>query len=186
MFASLLGRPIVTSPSSRPAELIAALDGDNANSAVVFEIADDDATAATRRRVHLRDHHGTMLGVCLAVIVLSFALQLNAEGRVRASWLPFDSLPPLCGSRALFGVACPGCGLTRSFVALAAGDFAESFRLHRLGWLMALAVALQIPYRTWRLHELRRGVISESRWPVWFGRALIAALIANWGVSFFF
>ncbi len=121
-----------------------------------------------------------MLGVSVAVIVLSFALQLNPAGRVRASWLPFDSLPPLCGSRAFFGINCPGCGLTRSFVALASGDMSESFRLHRIGWLMALAVVLQIPYRAWGLYELRRGVISERTWPQWFGRIPIAALILNW------
>lgn len=126
------------------------------------------------------DRHWTMLMVSLAVIALSFALQLNATGRVRASWLPFDSLPPLCGSRALFGINCPGCGLTRSFVALASGDVAESFRLHRIGWLMALAVVLQIPYRLWGLRELRHGVISGRRWPIWFGRVLIAALLLNW------
>lgn len=141
---------------------------------------EDDARAMDRRHAQLLDRHWTMLGISFAVIVLSFALQLNPAGRVRASWLPFDSLPPLCGSRAFFGINCPGCGLTRSFVALASGDFAESFRLHRVGWLMALAVALQVPYRTWGLYELRRGVISERAWPTWFGRVLIAALILNW------
>ncbi len=133
-----------------------------------------------RRHAQLLDRHWTMLGVSVAVIVLSFALQLNSAGRVRASWLPFESLPPLCGSRVLFGINCPGCGLTRSFVALAAGDFAESFRLHRIGWLIALAVALQIPYRMRGLYELRRGVISNRTWPTWFGNSLIVALVVNW------
>jgi hypothetical protein len=141
---------------------------------------DDDARVIDRRHAQLLDRHWTMLGVSVAVIVLSFALQLNPAGRVRASWLPFDSLPPFCGSRAIFGINCPGCGLTRSFVALAAGDFAESFRLHRIGWLMALAVVLQVPYRAWGLYELRCGVISDRTWPTWFGNVLIAALILNW------
>ena len=70
--------------------------------------------------------------------------------------------------------------LTRSFVALAAGDASESFRLHRIGWLMALAVVLQVPYRAWGLYELRRGVIADRAWPTWFGNVLIAALILNW------
>lgn len=146
----------------------------------VVWLKEDQARAIDRRHAQLLDRHWTMLGVSVAVIALSFALQLNSAGRVRASWLPFDSLPPLCGSRAIFGVNCPGCGLTRSFVALASGDFAESFRLHRIGWLMAIAVVMQVPYRIWSLYELRRGVISERTWPIWFGRILIAALILNW------
>ena len=149
--------------------------------AKVVWLADDIGDRhAERRRAQLLDRHGTMLGISAAVIVLSFALQLNPAGRVRASWLPLESLPPLCGSRAFLGINCPGCGLTRSFVALASGDLAESFRLHRVGWLMALAVVLQVPYRAWGLYELRCGSISDRAWPTWCGNALIAALILNW------
>lgn len=146
----------------------------------VVWLIDDEERRRERLRAQLLDRHWTMLGVSVTVIVLAFALQLNPAGHVRASWLPLESLPPLCGSRAWFGVNCPGCGLTRSFVALAAGDWDESVRMHRVGWLMALAVALQIPYRTWGLLEVRRGVLVERRWPVWFGNGLIAALLLNW------
>ena len=167
----------MTPSSSLPAKLPSTPQPAAAD---VVWLEDDDALAIDRRHAQLLDRHWTMLGVSVAVIVLSFALQLNSAGRVRASWLPFDSLPPLCGSRAFFGINCPGCGLTRSFVALASGDASESFRLHRIGWLMALAVVLQVPYRAWGLYELRCGVFSERTWPTWFGRLLIAALILNW------
>jgi hypothetical protein len=93
--------------------------------------------------------------------------------------LPLEALPPMCGSRALFGVECPGCGLTRSFVALASGDLAESIRLHRVGWLLAAAVVLQIPYRIYALRELRTKA-PQRTWPTWFGNGLIAILILNW------
>ena len=167
----------MTPSSSLPAQLPSTPQPAAAD---VVWLEDDDARAIDRRQAQLLDRHWTMLGISVAVIVLSFALQLNPAGRVRASWLPFDSLPPLCGSRAIFGVNCPSCGLTRSFVALASGDVAESFRLHRIGWLMALAVVLQVPYRAWGLYELRRGVLSDRAWPTWFGNVLIAALILNW------
>jgi hypothetical protein len=146
----------------------------------VVWILDGETRQRERRRAQLLDRHWTMLGVSVAVIALALALQLNPAGRVSASWLPLESLPPLCGSRAIFGINCPGCGLTRSFVALAAGDVVESVRLHRVGWLLAMAVVLQIPYRLWGLQEIRRGVLADRVWPAWCGHALIAALLLNW------
>jgi hypothetical protein len=89
------------------------------------------------------------------------------------------ALPPVCSSRLLFGVECPGCGLTRSFVALAAGDLSASWRYHRVGWLMALAVVGQIPYRVCGLIETRTRIVPRT-WPAWLGYLLIASLIVNW------
>jgi hypothetical protein len=129
-----------------------------------------------------RERHRFMLGLALFIVAASFFLQFNDGQSVRLPWLDV-ALPPLCGSRALFNVECPGCGLTRSFIALAAGDWHTSFHYHRLGWLMALAVVMQIPYRVVALRELRLGHFAERTWPTWFGNALIVALIANWLVK---
>jgi hypothetical protein len=126
----------------------------------------------------LRDRHWTMLYVAVLVIAGSFLLRLGKTEYVTLAGTRVE-VPILCGSRALFGVECPGCGLIRSFVALASGDMWQSFRYHRVGWLMALAVVGQIPYRGYALFELRRRIV-ERTWPVWFGYFLIAALILNW------
>lgn len=126
-----------------------------------------------------RDRHLTMLWLSGAIVVAAFLLQIRERETVVVSWLPALSLPELCGSRALFGIECPGCGLTRSFVALAAGDIRESLRFHRVGWLLALAVAAQFPYRGFALWELRHRV-RDRRWPAWCGQVLIAALLGNW------
>ena len=145
--------------------------------------ATEQGVLLQRRRAALLDRHRAMLALSAGVLIAAFLLRINDGGRVGAPWLPFESLPPMCGSRALLGIECPGCGLTRSFVALASGDFAESFRFHRLGWLMFLATASQIPYRTVRLRQLRRGDLGERRWPKWFGSLLIAALLTNWAIG---
>lgn len=36
----------------------------------------------------------------------------------------------VCLWRAVFGVPCPGCGMTRAFVALACGDFHAAWRFN--------------------------------------------------------
>ncbi len=46
-----------------------------------------------------------------------------------------------CGFKHLTGAPCPGCGMTRSVLALLHGGFAESWRLHPLGIPLALAAA---------------------------------------------
>lgn len=140
-------------------------------------------TDLVRFRRQRRERHWTMLIVAVVILAASCMLRLRDTGQVALTWLPEISLPPLCLSRAWWGVECPGCGLTRSFAALSAGDFSESLRLHRVGWLLYVAVAVQIPYRAYKLRQLRLSPgqsISEPTWPIWFGRFLIAALIGSW------
>ena len=120
-----------------------------------------------------------MLWLSLAVVAASLLLQTRDGSAVGPAFLSGVNLPTLCGSRALLGVDCPGCGLTRSFLALASGNFAQSLTYHRLGWLVALVVALQFPYRFYCLRELRHTIPTRT-WPVWFGYALLAALVINW------
>jgi hypothetical protein len=119
-----------------------------------------------------------MLGLSLFVVAASFLFQLQGDGRVAIAATQLR-LPPLCGSRALLGVDCPGCGLTRSFVALAHGDVTRSLQFHRLGWLVALCVLAQIPYRAFLLAEMRVRHVQRE-WPLWLACGLAAALILNW------
>jgi hypothetical protein len=147
--------------------------------APVVPTASDDGLAE-RQIAIARDRHRTMLYFSLFIIAASFLLRRGESETITLAW-PKIELPPLCASRALFDIECPGCGLTRSFVALAAGDIQESWHLHRLGWLLALAVVGQIPYRLYALRQLRKtGCAVQSVWPKVFGNFLIAMLILNW------
>jgi hypothetical protein len=155
---------------------------DQEPNAVDCDPAPTQSADVRQRATHVRqrrDHHRWMLGVSVCVIFASLLLRIRDSDSVRVAGLDV-ALPPLCGSRALFNIECPGCGLTRSFVALAAGDVQQSLRYHRLGWLLALAVVAQIPYRTFALWELNANRLSERAWPKWFGNLLIALLVANW------
>ena len=54
--------------------------------------------------------------------------------------------------------------------------------MHRLGWLMAVAVLIQFPYR---IFAIRRGgdLPLGLRVPALFGWALILLLVVNWILS---
>jgi hypothetical protein len=47
---------------------------------------------------------------------------------------------PPCLFRSMFGFPCPGCGMTRSMMALWRGDLALSLRYHPLGPLALAAI----------------------------------------------
>lgn len=69
-------------------------------------------------------------------------------------------IPTVCTIRRLTGVACPGCGLTRSFVYLAHGALLPAFRMNVLGPPLFALVAGQIPWRVWRLGRAWRDLRS--------------------------
>jgi hypothetical protein len=133
----------------------------------------------TRRR------HVEVLAFSLVALIASPLLEVYPEERVGLRGHPDLLLPPTCPSRVWFGVSCPGCGLTRSFVHLARGDWVASTACHRLGWLMACVAAVQVPYRLAALAGRERFLLPE-RAARWVGRTLIALLIGNWVVGLLF
>ena len=141
----------------------------------VVEIEDLDEL---RFRAQRRERHWTMLVVASAIIVLAVAFQVRQDQRIELRLCPGYPLPETCTTRILFHQECPGCGLTRSFVHLAHGDWARSLKTHRVGWLLAVAVLAQFPYR---LISLRNPMQTAApAWSRWFGWLLIFALLGNW------
>jgi hypothetical protein len=133
----------------------------------------DGAAGPSARR------HREVLAAVAVVLALSFALVEVPGGRVAVRGLAAYPLPQSCVARTLLGFNCPGCGLTRSFIHLAEGDWASSWRSHRLGGLMAAALIFQVPYRLLALRRPDRPLIP-TRWQGWLGLLLIALLIGNW------
>jgi hypothetical protein len=144
-------------------------------------------TAEIVDEVPYRQRHWVVLAVAAVVIGAATMLEVRAQERVAIRGLPNYPLPHMCTSRVFLGISCPGCGLTRSFVYLAHGRWQEAWRVHRLGWLLAGLVVMQLPYRGMILAGLLRPI--SSRTAQWLAFGLAGLLVAHWAltmaVSFF-
>jgi hypothetical protein len=101
-------------------------------------------------------HHAVILAMCLVAIVGAFALGINKTDHIATPWLGIP-LPSVCQFRNLTGLDCPGCGLTRAFVCIAHGRFAEAWSYNAASVLVFAFVLIQIPWRTMQIWRLRTG-----------------------------
>lgn len=69
-----------------------------------------------------------------------------------------------CPIRHWLGVICPSCGLTRSFVAVARGDLAQSIDYHAFGPLLFAGMTVILVHCCWELWRDRRLDLFYSRW----------------------
>lgn len=139
---------------------------------------DEHATSEVRR-------HASVIVATVLVLIAAASLIVRSDERIALRWWPSWPAPETCLSRTWLHIDCPACGLTRSFVLLAAGQFAESIQRHRWGWLVVVFVAGQIPYRILRVKAIVTTGITQlsTPWPKRCTLAVVAVLILNWIVK---
>jgi hypothetical protein len=94
-----------------------------------------------------------MIGLCSFPLVASF--RLAGGGSLGTFPCPF---------RHWLGVICPGCGLTRSFVALAQGDLGRSVAYHAFGPLLFAGMTVALVHCLWELWLGRHLDLFYGRW----------------------
>ena len=103
--------------------------------------------------------------------------------------------PELCPFRALTGLPCPGCGLTRSWVFLGHGDLAGAFGFNAFGPVFFMLMLLATGVALWTLISRRTGLWerlgSVIRGPIgiaiivgWLGYGVLRIVdaAAGWGL----
>ena len=128
--------------------------------------------------------HQLLLAMSLMIFMGAFILEIR-DDRVYVGWETGHPLPDLCAMRGWLGIDCPTCGLTRSLIHLAHNDWRASVAIHPLGWLIALAVLVQIPYRCYALSSGQDEPFGHSV-PLIYWNGLIVLLMVNWisGIAF--
>lgn len=88
-----------------------------------------------------------IMGVCAIAVLTAFLLVPGAERVAVLGW----EIPEVCAIKRFTGYPCPGCGLTRSWVYLAHGDWRTALSMNVLGPILFLTAVLQIPLRSYRI-----------------------------------
>jgi len=127
--------------------------------------------------------HWVILTLSCVVLFLAVLLENRGEGRTQVVYLPGMSspLPETCYSKRMFGMECPGCGLTRSFIAMASGDVSRAWLFNPGGVLFFLMVVFQVPYRIYQIHRVRTGRRPYfNKYFIWSALGLALIMFGQW------
>lgn len=111
--------------------------------------------------------------------LLSGGAALLAAGLGYALWLRLTGLAIPCPFRAVTGLLCPGCGVTRLCLALLRGDFGAAWRANPV--LLALLPALAALAVRAASRYVREGNAIGPKWENTLLWAAVGLLLA-WGI----
>ena len=124
--------------------------------------------------------HFFMLAAGGLVLALSIGMSTGGETRV---FLPGTTipLPELCTSKRIWGMDCPGCGLTRGFISISHGQFQRAWHFNPASFVVYLLIIGQIP---WQVYQLGRiwwgwGPVT-SNWIYCLPALAAASLLFQW------
>jgi hypothetical protein len=96
---------------------------------------------------------------------------------------------PVCPLAGVFGIPCPGCGLTRATLAFVRGDLRQAFTFHPLVLVLAPLFIWAMSGAAW---DYVRGPSPQRTASPWFASRsatvlaslLLVATLSVWGVRF--
>jgi hypothetical protein len=96
-----------------------------------------------------------------------------------ARFLAGSGLQGFCLFRTVLGIDCPGCGITRSVLALFSGHLSESWQLHHAG-IAVVAYFGSIGFLPLMETIDGVGVHRTARFRWWADRCLTVILLSLW------
>lgn len=118
-----------------------------------------------------------LVGVLSAMFIISFILVPPYEGKsTLEGWIG-------CPIKAMTGIPCPGCGITRSFTCISHGSLLESLYYHPIGWLYYIGFAFLLFVKIVEISQGKRGFFNWNR-PVI--KTLFILLIIAMVIAWFF
>ena len=129
--------------------------------------------------------HGLLLVLCVVVVAMSMLMRTDDSSSV---YLPGSSwpMPDSCLTKRYIGMDCPGCGMTRAFIQIGHGRFAQAAQLNAASFIVYAFFVIQIPWHAMQLLRIRNGDGPLDRWwTIVPALIVIAALVGCWCWKFF-
>lgn len=117
------------------------------------------------------------------LLLASFLLETTADRRVLLRGTNL-ALPETCTFHRIFGIDCPGCGLTRTFVNLSAGNWLVAAERNPVGVAGYLVMIAQLPLAL--CHFIQRKRCGSVVWKTvvsWNQRIIVVwlfSLLGQW------
>ena len=92
-------------------------------------------------------------------------------------------LPVLCPSRLLFGVNCPGCGMTRSALLTLGGDLRGALSVNPAGPFLVVALILIAVQLLLAARSSEGGAGVKRRllpWASLYGAVVVSVMLIQW------
>ncbi|MBV9923541.1 MAG: DUF2752 domain-containing protein [Acidobacteria bacterium] len=92
-------------------------------------------------------------------------------------------LPVLCPSRLLFGVNCPGCGMTRSVLLTLGGDLRGALSVNPAGPFLVAALILLALQLLFAARSDEEGASVKRRllpWATAYGAVVVSVMLIQW------
>jgi len=128
-------------------------------------------------------YHGLLALVSIGVIVMAATMRSEGPSDVFLPGMKV-ALPELCLTKSILKIPCPGCGMTRSFIAIAHGQWRRAWDFNPVSFLMFAFIAGQVPWRLWQIRRIRNH--QEELNPVIFFipmMVMVVLLFAQWIVK---
>lgn len=120
------------------------------------------------------------------IIVLSRILSIEGS-EVVLPLLGGYKLPGICVFKEIFGIDCPTCGMTRSFISISRFDFKGAYNYNPISFLAYILVIFQIPYRIFLI--ISKVDVKKIKWLeislLTYVCIFFVALAINWLVKIF-
>jgi len=123
-------------------------------------------------------------GLTGAALLASLALARGlATASPAAVHVAGRELPVICPSRLLFGVSCPGCGMTRSVLLTLGGDLRGALALNPAGPVLVAALVL-LAAQLLLAARIDEGSPSVKRrllsWATLYGVVVASVMLVQW------
>lgn len=105
-----------------------------------------------------------VLLMAITAISMSFVMRIEGDQKVYFP-LSAEPLPDVCSSRSLFGVDCPGCGMSRAFISISNLEIERALAFNSASLIVYLFVVIQIPWQATQIFStFYRGGPIDTWW----------------------